>query len=147
MFPNNGKPFRILIADDDADDVQLARECFSKSDLTVEVNDVGDGQLLMDHLYSTIENKNTSTLPHLILLDLNMPRKGGFEALSEIKAHEHLRKIPITIFTTSKTEKEIEKAYELGASCFVTKPDTMEEWYDKLNRLGRFWVECVRVSV
>ena len=84
-------------------------------------------------------------LPQLILLDLNMPRKNGFEALAEIKADENLCKIPIIIFTTSKAPKDIEKAYLLGANCFVSKPNTLDEWCEKMGQLGRFWMHCVKV--
>jgi CheY-like chemotaxis protein len=75
-----------------------------------------------------------------------MPRKSGFEALQELKQDVVLRKIPVVVFSTSHTSKDVEKAYELGASCFVSKPDSLEEWCDKMGKLGRFWIECVRVS-
>jgi CheY-like chemotaxis protein len=94
----------------------------------------------MEHLKADAKN-----LPHLILLDLNMPRKGGFEALEEIKSSETLRKIPVVIFSTSNAQKDIEKAYDLGASCFISKPNNLEEWCDKMNKIGKFWVECVRL--
>lgn len=133
-------PFRILIADDDSDDVQLTRDCFLENKLPVLINEVYDGQILMEHLKA-----DTKNLPQLILLDLNMPRKGGLEVLEEIKKDDTFRKIPVVIFSTSDAEKDIEKAYELGASCFVSKPNTLEEWCDKMNKIGKFWVECVRV--
>jgi CheY-like chemotaxis protein len=138
-------PFRILIADDDEDDIQLTRDCFVDNNLHVSINDVADGQHLLDHLKGN--GAGTSNLPQLILLDLNMPRKSGFEALAEIKADTNFRKIPVVIFTTSKAPKDIEKAYDLGASCFVSKPNTLDEWCDKLGQLGRFWIECVNVAV
>ena len=94
----------------------------------------------MDHLKADAKN-----LPQLILLDLNMPRKGGLEALEEIKQDEIFRKIPVVVFSTSNAQKDIEKAYELGASCFVNKPNSLEEWCDKMKKIGKFWVECVRV--
>ncbi len=140
------KPFRILIADDDTDDVQLTKDCFSENQLPIHVNDVGDGQILMDHLKGMMNVSNSRDLPQLILLDLNMPRKNGLEALKELKQDDALRKIPVVIFSTSQASKDIEKAYELGASCFVSKPNTLEEWCDKMGKLGRFWIECVRVS-
>ena len=139
-------PFRILIADDDEDDVQLTRDCFIDNNLHVSINDVADGQHLIDHLKKGAGAQKLD-LPQLILLDLNMPRKGGFEALAEIKADNVLCKIPIVVFTTSKAPKDIEKAYELGASCFVNKPNTLDEWCSKLGQLGRFWIECVDVAL
>jgi len=146
MITNIRRPFRVLIADDDADDVQLTKECFTENQLLIDVNDVSDGQKLIEHLNEIKKTSNATTLPQLILLDLNMPRKSGFEVLKEIKEDEVLRKIPVIILSTSKASKDIEKAYELGASCFVTKPHTMTEWCDKMGKLGRFWLECVRVA-
>lgn len=75
-----------------------------------------------------------------------MPRKNGLEALEELKRDDTLRKIPVVIFSTSDTLRDVERAYELGASCFVTKPNSFDEWCDKMGKLGRFWIECVRVS-
>src|SRR3712207_586826 len=109
-------PFRILIADDDSDDVQLTKDCFNENQLPVDVNEVNDGQLLMDHLKGIANVTGSRSLPQLILLDLNMPRKSGLEALKELKQDDTLRKIPVVIFSTSKATKDIEKAYELGAS-------------------------------
>ncbi|MDQ6814351.1 MAG: response regulator [Bacteroidota bacterium] len=133
-------PFKILIADDDADDVQLTKDCFIENKLPVQINEAYDGQFLMDHLEADSKN-----LPQLILLDLNMPRKSGFEALKEIKTHDVFRKIPVVIFSTSTAPKDIEKAYQLGASCFISKPDNLVEWCEKMKKIGKFWVECVRV--
>lgn len=140
------KPFTILIADDDSDDVQLTRDCFDENNLPIRVNDVNDGQLLVEHLKNLVSDANDRALPQLILLDLNMPRKTGLEALQELKADTRLCRIPVIIFSTSKAQKEIDKAYELGASCFVSKPNTLEEWCDKMGKLGRFWLDCVKVS-
>ena len=144
MNTNSTNPFRILIADDDTDDVQLTRDCFLENNLAVDINEVSDGQILIDHLKGINSEKK---LPQLILLDLNMPRKSGLEALEELKQDSALRKIPVVIFSTSRATKDIEKAYELGASCFVNKPNTFEEWCDKMGKLGKFWIECVKVSV
>lgn len=138
-------PFRILIADDDTDDIQLTKDCFLENKLSIDVKDVADGQILLDHLKGMSGVANSRDLPQLIILDLNMPRKSGLEALEELKADDILRKIPVVIFSTSKASKDVERAYELGASCFVSKPNTLEEWCDKMGKLGRFWMECVRV--
>jgi CheY-like chemotaxis protein len=135
-----------MIADDDSDDVQLTKDCFLENKLPVQVQDVEDGQILMDHLNKMRALSNLRDLPQLIILDLNMPRKSGLEALEELKQDDTLRKIPVVIFSTSDTLKDVERAYELGASCFVSKPNSVDEWCDKMSKLGRFWIECVRVS-
>ena len=145
MNTSLSKPFRVLIADDDNDDIQLTKDWFNENRLPIHVNDVGDGQVLMDHLKGMTVSKSRD-LPQLIILDINMPRKSGFEALQELKEDHHLRKIPVVIFSTSYTTQDVERAYELGASCFVSKPNSFEEWCDKIGKLGRFWIECVRVS-
>ncbi len=75
------RPFRILIADDDSDDIQLTKDCFVENRLPVHVHDVGDGQILIDHLKTMTDVSNLRNLPQLIILDLNMPRKSGLEAL------------------------------------------------------------------
>lgn len=138
------KPFTIFIADDDLDDIQLTKDCFDENNLPIRVNDVNDGQLLLDHL-KTLARESERELPQLILLDLNMPSKTGLETLQELKADARLCRIPVIIFSTSKAQKDIDKAYELGASCFVNKPNTLEEWCDKMGKLGRFWLDCVKV--
>ena len=140
MIKSPNSNFRLLIADDDIDDVQLTKSFFTEKKLPIQINEVHDGDILLEHLRA-----DTKNLPQLILLDLNMPKKGGLEALEEIKMDEIFRRIPVVIFSTSNTPDEIEKAYELGASCFVSKPDNVEEWRDKIEKIGKFWVECVKV--
>jgi CheY-like chemotaxis protein len=127
--------------------VQLTKDCFDENKLDIQVNEVGDGQYLIDHLKGIMDVSDAKRLPQLILLDLNMPRKSGLEALKELKEDLTLCRIPVVIFSTSKAPKDVERAYELGASCFVSKPNTLEEWCDKMGKLGRFWMECVRVAV
>ena len=146
--PTPGPNFKILMADDDLDDIQLTKDCFGDIQLPITLNEVSDGQDLMDILKGAAASKNpNAVLPQLILLDLNMPRKSGLEVLKEIKEDAHLCKIPIVIFSTSKAKRDIEKAYELGASCFVNKPNTLDEWCDKMGKLAHFWFDCVKVAV
>ena len=141
------KPFRILIADDDDEDVQLTKECLSGNKMPVDVNEVEDGQYLMDLLRQKDEANVPLQLPQLILLDINMPRKDGLQALKEIKEDQELCKIPVVMFTTSVAPKDIERAYALGANCYVTKPQTVHEWCKVVEDLGRFWSECVKLAV
>lgn len=140
MIKTTNSTFRLLIADDDIDDVELIKAFFTENKLQIQINEVYDGEILLEHLRA-----DTRNLPQLILLDLNMPKKSGLEALQEIKMNEVFRKIPVVIFSTSTTNKDIEKAYELGASCFVSKPDNLDEWRDKIEKISKFWVEYVKV--
>lgn len=145
MNKSAAQPFRILIADDDNDDIQLTKDCFLENKLPIHVHDVNDGQFLLDHLKKMTVTSNSIDLPQLIILDLNMPRKSGLEALEELKQDRSLRKIPVVVFSTSEASGDVERAYDLGASCFMSKPNSFEEWCDKMDKLVHFWVECVRV--
>jgi CheY-like chemotaxis protein len=109
----------ILIAEDDADDRLLLNTAFREIGYEGKVEFVADGDELMSFLLSSIENE---FVPGLILLDLNMPKKGGKEVLKEIKENKGLKKIPVIIFSTTKNESEVEKCYELGANNYVVKP-------------------------
>jgi two-component system, chemotaxis family, response regulator Rcp1 len=143
----SAKPFRILIADDDFEDFLLIKNTFEANQLNVHLSHVEDGQYLIDILKAQGKYNKFGELPNLILLDLNMPRKNGFDVLKEIKENDQLKKIPIIIFTTSKTARDIDKAYELGANCYISKPQTVEEWTDIIHILGRFWIQCVKLAV
>ena len=143
----SAKPFRILIADDDFEDFLLIKNTFEANQLNVHLSHVEDGQYLIDILKAQGKYNKFGELPNLILLDLNMPRKNGFDVLKEIKENDQLKKIPIIIFTTAKTARDIDKAYELGANCYISKPQTVEEWTDIIHVLGRFWIQCVKLAV
>jgi two-component system, chemotaxis family, response regulator Rcp1 len=143
----SAKPFRILIADDDFEDFLLIKNTFEANQLNVHLSHVEDGQYLIDILKAQGKYNKFGELPNLILLDLNMPRKNGFDVLKEIKENDQLKKIPIIIFTTSKTARDIDKAYELGANCYISKPQTVEEWTEIIQVLGRFWIQCVKLAV
>ena len=142
----NSQAFRIWIADDDFEDFQLIKKTFNENKQNVQLSHIEDGQYLIDILKAQSKNNKFGDLPHLILLDLNMPRKDGMEVLKEIKENKILCKIPVIIFTTSKTPRDIEKAYELGASCYVSKPQSSDEWMNTLGNLGRFWIDCVKIA-
>ena len=144
---NEGKMITILLADDDPDDQQLTREAFVENRLVNDLVCVNDGEELMDYLhrrgrYSELEK---TSLPGLILLDLNMPRKDGREALKEIKADPNLRRIPIVVLTTSKAEEDILRSYDLGVNSYVTKPVTFKSLVDLVKVLGQYWFEVVRL--
>ena len=137
----------IVLADDDPDDRQLTGEAFSENRLANQLHCVEDGEELMDYLhrrgkYETLRN---DPLPGLILLDLNMPRKDGREALKEIKADPNLRRIPIVVLTTSKAEEDIVRSYDLGVNSYVTKPVTFKSLVELVKVLGRYWFEVVEL--
>lgn len=140
-----GVPITILMADDDEDDVMLARKALETCRLANDFHVVGNGEELMDYLYrrGEYEKLANSPRPGLILLDLNMPRKDGREALGEIKADPQLRSIPVIILTTSAAEEDIYRTYNLGANSYITKPVTFQDLVDVMQGLGRYWFEIV----
>jgi CheY-like chemotaxis protein len=137
------------MADDDADDRLLAKDALIESRLANDLYLVTDGQELMDYLHrqGKYEHPSNSPRPGVILLDLNMPRKDGFEALAEIRSDPALRQIPVVILTTSKAEQDIYKGYDLGANSFVVKPVTFEGLIAAMKALGQYWFEIVELPV
>lgn len=144
---NNTEPVVILLADDDPEDRLLTLRALKRSRLRNEIYTVEDGQELMDYLYrrGPYADPARSPRPGLILLDLNMPRKDGREALQEIKSDSMLRRIPVVVLTTSNAEADILRSYDLGVNAFITKPVTFEELVRVLQVLGDFWFEIVRL--
>jgi CheY-like chemotaxis protein len=142
-----GKPITILMADDDADDRQLTREAFEESHLANDLRFVEDGIELLDYLKrrGKYADPATSPRPGLILLDLNMPKKDGREALIEIKADRNLRTIRVVILTTSKAEEDVLRSYDLSAASYITKPVTFEALLDVVKTLGKYWLEIVEL--
>ncbi|MBX3051656.1 MAG: response regulator [Caldilineaceae bacterium] len=140
----NSRAITLLIADDDPDDRLLAEEALIESRLANHFYFVEDGEQLLDFLYQrNAYNSETAPRPGLILLDLNMPRKDGREALNEIKSDPHLRKIPIVILTTSEAEEDILRSYDLGVNSFIVKPVTFEGLVEVMRTIGLYWFEIV----
>lgn len=137
----------LLIADDDPDDRMMTQAALEESYLLNSLFFVENGQELMDFLKrrGKYTDPATSPRPGLILLDLNMPRKDGREALMEIKADPELRAIPIIVLTTSKSEEDILKSYDLGVNCFISKPVLFEELIDVVRSIGQYWFEIVKL--
>jgi CheY-like chemotaxis protein len=140
-----GDEIVILYAEDDPEDRMLVEDAMEESRLVNEMHFVEDGEELMDYLYrrGKFANMSNAPLPGLILLDLNMPKKDGREALEEIKADENLKRIPIVVLTTSKAEEDILSTYDLGVSGFVIKPITFESLVSVLKTVSKYWFEVV----
>ena len=142
-----GKPIMILMAEDDADDRLLVKDALEESRVLNELRFVEDGEELLEYLRQEgrYADPATSPRPGLVLLDLNMPRKDGREALQEIKADPNLRRIPVVVMTTSKAEEDIFRSYDSGASSYITKPVTFERLVDLMKTLGHYWIEFVEL--
>lgn len=143
----NERPITILMAEDDPDDRVLAREALEESQLANDLHFVTDGEELLDYLYrrGKYANPDDAPRPGLILLDLNMPRKDGREAIREIKADPNLRRIPIVVLTTSKAEEDIYRSYDLGVSSFIIKPAAFESLVDIMKTISKYWFEVVEL--
>lgn len=135
----------ILMADDDEEDRQFAREALRNARLANQMQFAVDGQDLMDYLYRVgrWSEPGVAPRPGIILLDLNMPKKDGREALAEIKADPDLRSIPVVVLTTSKAEQDIVRTYDLGVSSFITKPVTFPGLVEVMAAWQRYWFEIV----
>ncbi len=146
-MPGDREPIVIVMADDDPDDTEMAREALASARLANELHVVGDGEELLDYLNrrGAYEDPASSPRPGLILLDLNMPKKDGREALSEIKANQDLRRIPVVVLTTSSAEEDIYRSYDLGVSGYITKPVSFAGLVDAMSQMGNYWFELVQL--
>ena len=133
--------FTVLMADDSPDDCLIAQTAWDECRLGKELRFVHDGEELMDYLYQRGQYADPASAPRpgLILLDLNMPKKDGCEALMEIKSDMNLQNIPVVVLTTSRVAKHIDSAFNLGAHSFITKPNTLKEFLELMKGLTRYW--------
>jgi CheY-like chemotaxis protein len=132
----------ILLVEDNPDDVLLTRRALRKNRFANEVVVAADGQEALDYLFG--DGKwagQTSVLPQVILLDLNMPRVDGLEVLRRIRAEERTRLLPVVILTSSKEERDLLRGYSLGANSYVRKPVDFEEFVEAARQLGVYWLE------
>ena len=145
----NNQPISILVADDDADDRMMIGEAFDEARLNNRVDYVEDGIELIEFLkrqgkYADLAGE---PLPGIVLLDLNMPRLDGRGALEEIRKDPVLRKIPVVVLTTSQSEEDILRTYDLGVNSYITKPVTFEGLVDVVSVLNRYWIQIVALPV
>ena len=136
------KPIDILLVEDNPGDADLAREALEGGKLKNRLFVVGDGEAAMDFLYQAGAYADVPR-PDLILLDLNLPRKDGREVLADIKAHKDLKRIPVVILTTSQSEEDVLKSYNLHANCFITKPIDLNQFIKVVRSIEDFWFSIV----
>ena len=144
---DTAKPGMILMAEDDSDDRLLVKDAMVECRWEGDMRFVEDGEELLDYLLHRGRYRNLVTAPRpgLILLDLNMPRKDGREALREIKAIPDLRRIPVVVFTTSKADTDVGSLYELGANSFISKPVQFDALVQVMRILGQYWFTTVEL--
>lgn len=140
-------PLKILMADDDADDKMLTKEALQESRVLNELYFVNDGIELLAYLRGEgkYNDRSEYPFPSIVLLDLNMPKMDGREALAEMKQDKLLRSVPVVILTTSKAEEDMVKGYDLGAASYITKPVTFEDLVQLMKTVGKYWVEFVEL--
>jgi CheY-like chemotaxis protein len=149
-MPENRKtarPITILMAEDDPDDRQMTREAFAESHLNNDLRFVEDGVELLDYLCrrGKYVDPASSPYPGLLLLDLNMPRMDGREALREIKKDPRLKNLRVIILTTSKAEEDIHRSYDLSATSYISKPVTLAGLIEVIKSVGKYWLEIVEL--
>jgi CheY-like chemotaxis protein len=137
----------ILLADDDEEDRTMTIEALRERRVANEIRCVADGQELVDYLFhrGAYKDPNDVPMPGLILLDLNMPKKDGREALAEIKTNTKLRSIPVVILTTSRAEEDIVRTYDLGVNSFISKPVTFDGLVRAMDVFSRYWLQIVEL--
>lgn len=138
------RPIEILVVEDDLGDIDLIQEAFADTQFPVKLNFVRDGVKAIAYLRRQGEYTNT-TLPNLILLDLNLPCKGGLEVLKVIKSDDNLKQIPAIILTTSDADEDICNAYKSGANCYLNKPIGLEEYIQLIKSIENFWFTVVKL--
>jgi len=141
------KPLKILIADDDEEDRFLIMSALNKNDIKNKIQTVEDGEALLEYLCNTGKYTDSKkySLPDLIFLDLNMPKKNGIEALAEIRSNERLKHIPIIVLSTSQAEQDILNSYKFGVNSFITKPVTFEDLIEITTVIEKYWFQTVKL--
>ena len=136
------RPVEILLVEDNPGDIRLTREALRETTLRTRLNVVSDGAQATSYLRQRPPFED-STRPDLVLMDLNLPRRNGHEVLKEIKEDTRLRAIPVVILTTSNAEKDIARAYEAHANCYIRKPVDFGQFMDVVRMIERFWFNIV----
>jgi two-component system, chemotaxis family, response regulator Rcp1 len=140
----SNQAFDILVCEDNLGDVYIITNALQESKIAYNLHHVANGEAAMAYLQQKGDYQAVSR-PDLVLLDLNLPKKPGFEVLEEIKSDPQLKAIPVIIFTSSKAEQDILKCYQLYASCFVTKPFDFEEFVGAIKKIENFWLNLVQL--
>jgi CheY-like chemotaxis protein len=143
---NRDAPIHILLAEDDPDDRLFTRRALLETRVSTRLTTVENGKELLHYLRHEEEKLNgEASHPDLVLLDLNMPRMDGREALREMKSDPELRRIPVVVLTTSEADQDVLQSYDLGVNAFMTKPVSFNELTDAMDSLGAFWFDFVKL--
>lgn len=142
MAEENLKPVKILLVEDNIQDIEITRRAFAKGRVKNELIVVRDGEEALDYLYrrGVFREPHTSPRPGMILLDLNLPKVGGIEVLQQIKEDEGLRSIPVIVMTVSQREEDIVRSYNLGVNTYIQKPVEFENFMRVVNAIHEYWI-------
>jgi CheY-like chemotaxis protein len=135
---------KVLLVEDNEGDIQLVKYCFKKLEIKHDLIVVKDGQEAINFLYKK-ENYSNAPTPDIIILDLNLPKKSGAEIIADIKNNEQLKHIPVLILSTTSTEQDILKLYQLHANSFMTKPVDMNNFLEMIRSIKNFWFDLVKL--
>jgi chemotaxis family two-component system response regulator Rcp1 len=142
----NGTPIQILLVEDSPGDVRLTQEALRDAKVQNILNIATDGMDAIAFLWQRGKHANAPR-PDLILLDLNLPKKGGREILAEIKQDPSLKSIPVVVLTTSAAEEDILRSYQLHANCYITKPVDLDQFLKVVKTIDNFWLAIVKLPI
>ena len=144
FLKNNKEKPRVLLVEDNPGDIRLTQEALKESQMEIHLDVVTDGEQAIDFLMK--RNKFVDAVrPHIIMLDLNLPKKNGIEVLKELKVHDSLKKIPVIVLTTSDADHDISKAYSLNANCYILKPVDFDDFAKVIRLIEVFWFNTVQL--
>ncbi len=146
FLKNNKEKPRILLVEDNPGDIRLTQEALKESQMDIHLDVVSDGEQALDFLFK--RNKYAdAVLPHIVLLDLNLPKRNGIEVLKEVKSSDTLKRIPIIVLTTSDADHDISKAYSLHANCYILKPVDFDDFAKVIKLVETYWFGTVQLSL
>jgi CheY-like chemotaxis protein len=146
LIARSALPVDIIVAEDDDDDFFFIESSFREAHCSNVLTRAADGEALMALLLERAAAPGTGTPRSIIvILDLNMPKKDGREALKEMRAHPVLRRVPVVVLTTSQSDEDIIRSYDLGVNCFIRKPASFDGFVEIMDRLNKFWFEIVEI--
>lgn len=138
------RSLHVLLVEDNEGDVRLIKEAFSESKIDKKFAVAKDGEEALNYLYKRGDYANTQR-PDIILLDINLPRKNGFEVLEKIKSDPDLKRIPVIMLSSSSSEDHVTKSYDLNANCYVTKPVDFDEYTEAVKIIEDFWFQMAKL--
>jgi len=142
MISDNFQPVKILLVEDNVQDIEITQRAFAKGRVRNELTVVRDGEEAIDYLYhrGKYQDPATSPRPGMILLDLNLPKVGGLEVLQQIKRDDQLKQIPVIVLTVSQREEDVVRSYDLGVNTYIQKPVEFDNFMRVVNAVHEYWI-------